>query len=1481
MKHRSAADDALQRHRRRRFVRAAFAVLAAPTLVVALTAPALAKGAPNTTITSAPAALTSATTASFSFTSNTAASTFSCTLDGTVAACTSPAAYSGLAPGSHTFSVAATANGQTDLTPAQAGWRVDTSPPPAPTLTASTPSPTSVALSWQQAADDTGVTGSQVTRDGALLATVAGAATTYSDTAVTAGSTHTYVVRALDGAGNISPDSNAVTTTTPTSAAQPETVIDSGPVAATSASTATFTFHATTPGASFTCALDASRAAGCSSPRSYAGLAQGSHTFKVTATSSGVSDPTPATATWVVDTTSPSAPTGLTAVAASATAIGLTWVASTDNVAVAGYDVARDGTLLETVAGTTFTDSTVTTGTFYRYTVSARDQAGNSSLPSSNATARSMAPYDPHLSRAPYLTDLVGSHVAINFATDRSATAASVLYGAVDGAGGCTPSVAVPAGRTSIQVGTVGEYQWTAQVDLPAQGTYCYRAYLAGADLLGANPAPRFTTQEAFGSTAPFSFGVLGDWGQVAGDGTNRDQSNLLTQIAVSGARFVVTTGDNGYPNGNQINYGDLHQTGADTSAIFGPTQWTVPGATVPLLTAAGNHGLAGTTHTDITTWTQSEIVKRSGGRYQNDVYCCVNGTSPQNYASEWYAFDAGNARFYVLDSAWSDSNLGTGDPYANDAAAHFAPGTPEYEWLLHDLETHGSQLKFAFGHFPLYADNPDEGSDPYLQGPANLEGLLGTHGVQMVFNGHAHVYERNTPSADGMPITYVTGGGGATLQPIGPCSPLDAYGIGWSPSKNLGSACGSAKPRTAAANVYHFLKVTVSGASVTVTPTDSLGNTFDVRTYTFKVSPDTYLDAQPAAGTTSSTATLAFHASGSPATFTCQLDQGAQTPCVSPVTYTGLSEGPHVFNVAATVNKQLDRSPAVAEWTVDSTPPEAPADLSAQAITPFEVDLGWTAPSDNTGVTGYRLYRDGSPVKSLGTTTACTDPVLGGSTHSYEVTALDVAGNESPRSAAVTITTPPPPSPVFADGFESGDLSAWSSSSGLVVQSATARTGVFAAEASTVDGKTYAKKTLPASYADGYARVVANVLSASSQINLLRLRDAASSSLAYVYVDATGHLGLHNDALGTTVTSPVLVTDGWHAVELRRSANAEPASATGALQVWLDNVLVDELSSTAVNAGDASTAGLQIGETQDGRSYDVVLDDVAFGTSRLGPVSDATAPSTPSGLTATAAPFQVDLSWAASTDDVAVASYDVFRDGSRVATVVSPSFTDSTVLAETSHEYAVLARDSSGNLSLLSDPMTVTTPAPEDAVFSDGFESGDLTGWTSKAGLVVQSTDVRSGLWAAQGSTTTGATWAKKTLPSSTYDGYARVGFEVHSQASIVGLLRLSTAAGSLAHVQQETSGKLSFRNDLTGISRSSTVLPGPGWHVLELHLDVTNGAVETWLDGTPLPELTFAADLGSSPIIGLQVGEATTGRTYDVVFDDAAFGTSRRGLS
>jgi hypothetical protein len=442
------------------------------------------------------------------------------------------------------------------------------------------------------------------------------------------------------------------------------------------------------------------------------------------------------------------------------------------------------------------------------------------------------AAYAPQLTRFPYLTDVVGSSATVNWGTDRSRSSGRVRYG-LEGAESCRAH-SVTATRTSITVNGVSQYQWRATLaGLAPAARYCYRVELGTAspviDLLGADPPISFSSQLPAGATAPFSFAVLGDFGAVGAEaGADNRQADVMTQIANSGVDFAVGTGDTAYPSGSQTNYGDLRQTGSNVSTIFGPQFWPKFGGSIPFFNATGNHGL---NSTFLKVWPQSTAASSSGGKYLVETYCCANGTSSASYPSAWYAFDVGNARFYVLEAAWSSSNVGTADEYKNDYDAHWTPNSAEYKWLAGDLQAHPSQLKFAFFHYPMYSSNATEASDPWLRGASSLEGLLAANGVAIGFSGHAHNYTRNAKPAGGI-VTYVTGGGGARLQPATRCDAPVAYAIGWSYTTG-GSACGTLRP-TSIDQVFHFLRVSVDGSKVTVAPTDSQGRAFDVHTYTF-----------------------------------------------------------------------------------------------------------------------------------------------------------------------------------------------------------------------------------------------------------------------------------------------------------------------------------------------------------------------------------------------------------------------------------------------------------------------------------------------------------------------------------------------------------------------------------------------------------------------------------------------------------------------
>lgn len=107
-------------------------------------------------------------------------------------------------------------------------------------------------------------------------------------------------------------------------------------------------------------------------------LSSGSQAFSLIVTGLGNS---------VADTQAPSTPTSLVASGATSSTVGLNWNASTDNVAVSGYDVYQGTNVIATVSGTSYTVTGLSPSTAYSFRVRAKDAAGNVSGYSNTANA--------------------------------------------------------------------------------------------------------------------------------------------------------------------------------------------------------------------------------------------------------------------------------------------------------------------------------------------------------------------------------------------------------------------------------------------------------------------------------------------------------------------------------------------------------------------------------------------------------------------------------------------------------------------------------------------------------------------------------------------------------------------------------------------------------------------------------------------------------------------------------------------------------------------------------------------------------------------------------------------------------------------------------------------------------------------------------------------------------------------------------------
>jgi hypothetical protein len=254
--------------------------------------------------------------------------------------------------------------------------------PAAPTALAAVVAPQSVALSWVATP---GIGAYEVSVDGGPPRAVTGTSATLE--ALTCGKPYAFAVRAVAANGDRSAPGTVSATPSPcgggggasssSSVSPPTVVVSAGPASVTRQTAATFSFSGT--GTQLACALDGGAFGACSTPQGYSGLGEGAHIFHVRATdAAGTTGPT-TDVRWTIDLTAPAAPPRPQAVSIAQTSVSLGWTASTDNLAVTGYTVLRDGVQVGTTAATALTVSGFAGCTTTTFTLTARDAAGNTS----------------------------------------------------------------------------------------------------------------------------------------------------------------------------------------------------------------------------------------------------------------------------------------------------------------------------------------------------------------------------------------------------------------------------------------------------------------------------------------------------------------------------------------------------------------------------------------------------------------------------------------------------------------------------------------------------------------------------------------------------------------------------------------------------------------------------------------------------------------------------------------------------------------------------------------------------------------------------------------------------------------------------------------------------------------------------------------------------------------------------------------------
>ncbi len=288
---------------------------------------------------------------------------------------------------------------------------------------------------------------------------------------------------------------------------------------------------------------------------------------------------------------------------------------------------------------------------------------------------------------------------------------------------------------------------------------HVYEVATEGKD--GKLTSPLLTFQTAVGPDEAFSFALIGD-----------------TQKNPKVTQKIATLAWQRRPN-FVVHLGDVVDNGRDkkewTDELFGPCKELF--ARVPVFPCIGNH-------------------EKNHAHY----YQYFSLPAPEYH----YRYTYGNADFFSLDT---NKKVG--------------PGTEQYRWLDAELAKSSAKWKFVYHHHPVWTSDDDDYGNTWkgarsTQGDRNaraLAALYEKHGVDMVFNGHIHVYERTWPVREGKVdrargITYLTsGGGGGRLENFAPVPTF------------FKAQCRSD---------YHFCHVTIHGGQFSLRAFDHQGMLFD-----------------------------------------------------------------------------------------------------------------------------------------------------------------------------------------------------------------------------------------------------------------------------------------------------------------------------------------------------------------------------------------------------------------------------------------------------------------------------------------------------------------------------------------------------------------------------------------------------------------------------------------------------------------------------
>ena len=1022
------------------------------------------------------------------------------------------------------------------------------------------------------------------------------------------------------------------------------------------------------------------------------------------------------------DTSPPTAPANLVATG-SLGQVSLSWSASTDNVGVRRYDIYRSTTSGFTAApanrvaqttGTTYADSGLTPGTYY-YLVQAEDAAGNLSPSSNEANGTALADTSPPT--AP--TSLVATggagtaSLSWNASSDNVAVSRYDVYRSTTS--GFTPSVsnrvAQPTGTSYVESGlTANTYYYLVQAEDPT-----------GNLSPSSNQATAIVTPPPTGLVAAYSFNE--GTGTTVLDASGNGNTGTLTS--------TTWTNTGKYGNALSFNGSTSWVTVPDSASLHLTNKMTLEAWVNPnLLNGAWRTVMikqqtgAGVAYSLYEDTDQHVPVTQAYTTGENDAY----GTAllALNIWTHLTAtYDGSTLKLYVNGSLVASAPV-TGNLISSTGALRIGGNSVWGEFfsgLIDEVRIYNRALTpteiQSDMQTPVGTGAPADSSPPTA--PGNLvatagpssAGLTWTASTDNVGVTRYDVYRSTTSGFTPAPANRIAQPTGTsyTDSPLTPATYYyrvqaeDAAG-NLSAASNEASAVvtGDITPPSAPAN----LTATAGAGTASLSwgaSTDNVGVTrYDVyRSTTSGFTP------APANRIAQPTGTSYTDSALTPATY-----------------YYRVQAEDAAGNLSAASNE-------ASAVVTDTTPPSAPANLTATAGQ-SSAGLTWTASTDNVGVTRYDVYRSTTsgftpaPANRIAqpTGTSYTDSPLTPATYYYRVQAEDAAGNLSTASneasAVVTDTTPPSmPANLTATGGAGTASLSWGASTDNV---GVTRYDVYRSTTS------------------GFTPAPANRI---AQPTGTSYTDSALAAGTYYYLvqaeDAAGNLSAASNEASAVVTGDI--TPPSAPANLTATGGAGSASLT-----WTAST--DNVGVTRYDVYRSTTSGFTPAPANriaqpTGTSYTdsalaagtyyylVQAEDAAGNLSAASNeasatiTGDITPPTAPSNLATTAGLSSATLTWTASTDNVGVTRYDVYRSttsgftpapANRIAQPTGTSYTDSALAAGT-YYYLVQAEDAAGNLSAASNEasatITDTTPpsAPANLTATVAAGSASLT-WTA-----------------------------------------------------------------------------------------------------------------------------------------------------------------------